>query len=150
MNTVADTVVETGTNYSGMKLNTTAASAAVNCSQQCRDAYNNSCNVFSFCGTTGGCLDGAAGTSPFGTCNLKVQVNFRERRLRINACCAAAEPGINFANICVNLRGLDVILQDAVWPVNAQQPTVTNIDRNNNHIPWTSGNAPYTSLAHGI
>ena len=71
----ADTVVETGTHYFGNSINTTAAFSAVDCSQQCRSAYNNSCNVFTFCNTEGGCLDGAAGTSPLGACNLKVQVD---------------------------------------------------------------------------
>ena len=37
-------------------------------------------------------------------------------------------------------------LQNAVWPVYAQQPTVTNIDRNDDHIPWTSGKAPLNVL----
>ncbi|KAK9830808.1 hypothetical protein WJX74_008176 [Apatococcus lobatus] len=70
---VSDSLIETGTNYAGNGLNDTIAPSAEACSQLCRDSYNNSCNIFVFCGVIQGCTAGATGPYPFGTCSLKFQ-----------------------------------------------------------------------------
>ena len=69
----ADTMMETGTNYAGSGFDTTVQPSIEACSQRCRDWFNNSCNVFTFCGQPEGCSGGFT-TFPFGTCGLKQQV----------------------------------------------------------------------------
>lgn len=70
----ADLLIESGTNYMGVTMNNTKAASVEECGQLCRDSFNYTCNTFVFCNQLAGCLAGASGPYPLGTCTLKLQV----------------------------------------------------------------------------